>query len=48
MDQAVLAGLEEFMDSEKTDPGVLDQVKAYQADTERTGGAAGVVVLVRT
>ena len=38
MDQAVLAGLEEFMDSEKTDPGVLEQVKAYQADTERTGG----------
>ena len=38
MDQAVLAGLEDFMDAEKSDPGVLQQVKAYQKDTERTGG----------
>ena len=38
MDQAVLAGLEEFMDAEKSDPSVLAQVKAYQKDTERTGG----------
>ena len=38
MDQAVLAGLEDFMDAEKADPGVLQQVKAYQKDTERTGG----------
>ena len=26
------------MDAEKADPGVLQQVKAYQKDTERTGG----------
>ena len=26
------------MDAEKSDPGVLQQVKAYQKDTERTGG----------
>ena len=26
------------MDAESSDPGVLQQVKAYQADTERTGG----------
>ena len=38
MDQAVLAGLEEFMGAESSDPSVLKQVKAYQADTERTGG----------
>ena len=38
MDQAVLAGLEEFMGTESSDPSVLKQVKAYQRDTERTGG----------
>ena len=38
MDQAVLAGLEEFMGAESSDPSVLKQVKAYQKDTERTGG----------
>ena len=38
MDQAVLAGLEEFMGAESSDPSVLKQVKAYQRDTERTGG----------
>jgi hypothetical protein len=38
MGQAILTGLEEFMVPDKSDPGVLQQVKAYQKDTERTGG----------
>ena len=38
MDTAVLTGLEEFMESENSDPKVIRAVKAYQADSERAGG----------
>jgi|ETNmetMinimDraft_21_1059911.scaffolds.fasta_scaffold170553_1 hypothetical protein len=38
MDTAVLTGLEEFMASEDSDPKIMKQVKAYQADSERAGG----------